>query len=448
MIFRLRDFIRYPREIWKAHSLLAESQYWTPDDRRAWIQERLAEVLEHAVEHVPYYRRTLGPYRSRFNDVVDRLDLSELPILTKDHIRNHFDELCADDADGIHPHATHTSGSTGTPTQFYLDRVTDVFHFASIWRVLNWSGYRFGDRFADLTGYLPKNDGLYQYDARLNCLHLSSFNFKMENMEAYVEKLNTFRPVLIKAYPSAIDLFARWLNELDLPAYTPESVLTCAETLFDHQRQMVESVLKCKVFDFYNQNERAVLISTCEHGTYHIHEEYSFAEFLKSSDAPGMDPNTRAIVATTFHSRAMPLIRYQTNDLASVDGPGTCPCGRTYKSVRRIVGRVEDLIVTPDGRHVGRLDAAFKYSSGIRLSQVVQESPEEIVVRLVKADTFEQKDVDRIEDELRSRLGPVIGIRYEYVDDILPGKNGKVKFVISKPGKQALLDLDSTSVEQ
>lgn len=441
MIFRLRDFITHAAAIKDVHDLLGESQYWTPEERRGWVQERLERVLEHAVREVPYYRRTLGPYRSRFKEMVDRLDLSELPILTKEEIRNHYEELHAENSREFHPRPTHTSGSTGTPTEFLLDRVSNVVHFASIWRVLNWTGYRFGNRFADLTGYLPKNGRLYQFDPRLNCIHLSSFNFKKENMPLYVDELEKFHPVLIKAYPSAIDLFVRWLKELGLDGYKPKSVLTCAETLLDHQKQAVEEVLECPVFDFYNQNERAALISTCERGTYHIHEEYSLAEFVGNPSAPSEGGDNRAIVATTYHNFAMPLIRYQTNDLASVNGEAACPCGRTYGTVKRIIGRVEDIVVTPDGRHVGRLDAAFKYSPGIRLSQVVQETPDVINVRLVKAESFVQRDVDTIEKELRARLGDEIGIQFEFVDEILPGKNGKVKFVISKVGKEAVADL-------
>jgi phenylacetate-CoA ligase len=427
MIFRLRDYVFSPLAIKQARDRLQASQYWPPERRRAWVQEQLERTLQHAVTNVPYYRRTLGPYASRFPEMIERLDLSELPLLPKEAVRSHFQELCADDCARYKPSYTETSGSTGTPTRFMLDRASNIEHFAAIWRVLNWTGYRFGRRYADMTGYLPRNDGLAAMDYRTNCLHLSSFNFKKEHMPEYVHMLRRFQPVFVKAYPSAIELFCRWLQELGIDDYRPPAVLTCAESLLDHQRQVVTEVLACPIYDFYNQNERACLVSTCEHGTYHVHDEYSFMELV-----PGAEADTRAIVATTFHNRAMPLIRYQTDDLAEVGGPGAaCACGRTYRSVGRIIGRVEDVVITPDGRHVGRLDAAFKYSPGIRMSQVIQDSPDAIQVRIVPAATFAQSDLDRLEHELRARLGPAIGIRYDTVEEILPGKNGKVQFMVS-----------------
>jgi phenylacetate-CoA ligase len=454
MIFRLRDYIFSPLAIKREHDMLLRSQWWSDDERRAWVQERLSHVLDHAVRTVPYYRRTLAPYRSQFDDMVDRLDLSELPVLTKEHVRQHYDELTSDEHEQLVTSTTETSGSTGTPTRFLVDRRSNVHQFASIWRVLNWAGYSFGRPYADMTGYLPRNDGLAAYDWRTNCLHLSTFNFKKAHMPYYVRRLRRLRPVFIKAYPSAIDLFCRWLRELGIDDYRPRAVITCAESLLDHQRETVEAVLRCRVYDFYNQNERGALVSTCEHGTYHVHEEYALTEVVpvegqaervsntdehtgttgQTGGSPPLLPEGAIgeVIATNLHNLAMPLIRYRTDDLAEVGPAAQCACGRSYRRLNRIIGRIEDVIVTPDGRHVGRLDAAFKYSPGIRMSQVVQQRVEQIEVRLVRADDFAASDVDRLETELRARLGDEIQIGYVYVDDIPPGRNGKVKFVVSE----------------
>jgi phenylacetate-CoA ligase len=438
MIFRLRDFVFYPVPIQRFHHMLTESQYWAPETRRGWVQEQLERTLRHAVKHVPYYKRTLTPFESRFPDMIDRLDLSELPCITKETIRNHYSELCADHDHQYRPVPVHTSGSTGTPATFLLDRRSNISHFASIWRVLNWAGYRFGNRFADLTGHVLQNDQLFEYNIRLNCLHLSSFNFKKENIPQYVEKLQRFHPSLIKAYPSALDLLCRWMRDLGIHGYHPRAVLTCAESLLDHQRAMIEETLQCPVFDFYNQNERAALISTCEKNRYHIHEEYAYVELVQASNHTAPPSLEGEIITTSFHNEVMPLIRYRTDDLASLDRHPACECGRTYQNIKRIIGRIEDIVVTPDGRYVGRLDAAFKHSPGIRLSQIVQKTVDEVQVNIVKADTYTPTDADTLERELRARLGKVIRIKLNFVAAIPPGKNGKLKFVVSQPGREAL----------
>lgn len=435
MIFRLRDFVVYPAAIKRFHDLLLASQGWAPDRLRGWVQERLERTLVHASARVPYYRRTLAPFRNSFASMVERLDISELPYLTKEDVRSHFGELHADDWREYRTTPTHTSGSSGTPTKFLLDGDSNVSHFAAIWRVLNWAGYKFGDRFADLTGHVSKHGHLVEYDLRLNCLHLSSFDFKRENIGNYVERLRRFQPVLLKAYPSSLDLFCRWARDAGLQLPEPGAVLTCAESLLEHQRLMIRETLSAPLFDFYNQNERAALISTCRSGRYHIHEEYSLVEQVPQSTKW---EDSREIVATTFHNLAMPLIRYRTGDLVTQDDGTRCTCGRHYRTVRSIQGRIEDVVVTPDGRHVGRLDAAFKYSPGIRLSRIVQRTPRDIRVDIVKAASYSTQDGETLERELRARLGVAIGIHFNFVEDIPVGTNGKIKFVVSEPGRAAI----------
>jgi phenylacetate-CoA ligase len=197
---------------------------------------------------------------------------------------------------------------------------------------------------------------------------------------------------------------------------------------------MIQETLTAPLFDFYNQNERAALISSCRHGRYHIHEEYSFVEHV----ADAAQKHGAEIVATTFHNMAMPLIRYRTGDLAMPAESTPCACGRGYRGLAAIQGRMEDVVVTPDGRHVGRLDAAFKYSPGIRLSRIVQRTAEEIRVDIVKAAAYSPRDGEVLERELRARLGDAIGIRFNFVDTIPPGPNGKIKFVVSDPGREAI----------
>jgi phenylacetate-CoA ligase len=320
-----------------------------------------------------------------------------------------------------------------------LDRESNVSHFAFIWRVLNWAGYRFGHRFADLTGHVSKHGRVAEYDIRLNCLHLSSFDFKRENIEYYIQRLRRFRPVLLKAYPSSLDVLCRWVRDAGLELPAPGAVLTCAETLLEHQRQMIQQTLAAPLYDFYNQNERAALISTCRHGRYHIHEEYSLVEQVPVGALP---QEGGEIVATTYHNMAMPLIRYRTGDLATPGDNTPCACGRHYRTMGSIQGRIEDVVVTPDGRHVGRLDAAFKYSPGIRLSRIVQRTPREIRVDIVKAATYSQRDAETLERELRARLGGSIGIHFNFVEEIPVGSNGKIKFVISEPGRAAVGSYD------
>ncbi len=435
MNFRLRDFVLYPLSIQRFHGFLRRTERWPEARLRGYVQERLDRTLRMAVCTVPYYRRTLGGHASRFNEYVDRLDLSELPSITKDTVRRHGAEL---QAEGGSPGrgVVRTSGTTGTPAEFVVDRASQVAQFAFLWRVLNWAGYRFGDRFVDIRRN-PSQGPVVRRDRRMNSLVIPVFHFRRENVPRYLEAIRRFQPVLIKTYPSAIDLFCRWMRELGL-AYRPRAVLTCAETLLDPQRAVIDEVLGCPRFDFYNHNERAGLISTCERGTYHVHEEYSLVELAGEGDRPVGPGSTGEVVTTTLHNDAMPLIRYRTADLAEPGGDGACPCGRPHRTVARISGRITDVIVTPDGRHLSGLEHAFMRAGGVHRSQIVQDTVDELVVKVVRAPSYRPADTALIEQGLRSFVGDAMAIRFEFVDAIPPGENGKVQFVLSRPGREAV----------
>ncbi len=439
MNFRLRDYILYPLAIKSHHDFLQKSQYWSSEERRRWTQERLDQILRYAVKNVPYYKRTLSPFEPYFNEMIDNLDLRSLPIITKDIIRKHYKELISEKSSDFRPRMDRTSGSTGTPMQFLLDKKSDINNFAAVWRVLNWTGYKFGKRYASIdTTFEKQTKRLSVYDIKQNCIHLPFVNLNKNNVKEFIKILQKFNPTVIKSYPSALALLCHWIQATGID-YRPKAILTCAEPLLEHQKKTINEILQCPIFDYYGQNERACLVSTCEKGSYHIHEEYSFVELIRKNNQPLISGEQAQIIATTFDNFAMPLIRYQTNDIAVLDHNLSCECGRTYKTIEKVIGRSEDYILTPEGRHVTRMDVPFKYTLGIQEAQIVQKQVDKIEIRIIKSPTFQQKDLDDLLHHLRLRLGQSMEIEFKFINELLVGENGKKKFIISEMSKDAML---------
>jgi phenylacetate-CoA ligase len=113
-------------------------------------------------------------------------------------------------------------------------------------------------------------------------------------------------------------------------------------------------------------------------------------------------------------------------------------CGRGGLLIEKIIGRIEDYIITPDGRFVGRLDHIFKDSLQIKEAQIVQKQHDEIIVRIVPEDDFSQKDEQLISQEARLRLGNEIKIKFERVSEIPRTANGKFRFIVSEIPKEDL----------
>ncbi len=128
----------------------------------------------------------------------------------------------------------------------------------------------------------------------------------------------------------------------------------------------------------------------------------------------------------------MPLIRYRVGDRATRTMLGNaCACGRCLPLIESIDGRTDDVLVTRDGRQIGRLDPVFKADLRVSEAQIIQESLDLIVVKYVPANGFNEQDSESIANRLRERMGAV-EIQFEAVESIPRGANGKFRAVVSK----------------
>ena len=103
----------------------------------------------------------------------------------------------------------------------------------------------------------------------------------------------------------------------------------------------------------------------------------------------------------------------------------------TFPVVEKILGRMDDVILTPDGRKVGRLSPVLK-GFPIKEAQFVQEKIHSITVLLVKDTGYVNSTDISVCNELRKRLGNQIDIKIEHVSKISYGSGGKLRSVISK----------------
>jgi len=108
---------------------------------------------------------------------------------------------------------------------------------------------------------------------------------------------------------------------------------------------------------------------------------------------------------TAFGNYATPLVRYDVGDIATLSERRTCRCGRGGTLIEQIDGRVEDYVVTPDGRLIGRLDHLFKDTANVLMAQIEQDHVNEVRIRIVRDAHYTAKDEAIIRKEARARLG-------------------------------------------
>ncbi len=387
---------------------LAHNERKSRDEMLHQQQVAIRHLLEYAVEHVPAYKG-----RSPEN-------LSEWPILERATIAAHPETFLSDEFNPRDLMELHTSGTTGTPLAVRFSKEYHQIEMAFRWRHKAWAGVPFLSSSAYVSGHpvVPPNQTkppFWRWDRCEKRLLCSSYHLTPENLPAYVAAFEKYRPDFIHGYPSSLYL---------LGGYSPKAVFTASETLLDFQRAAIERAFGAKVFNWYGNTEMTCNIVECAAGNLHYRTDYGVLELL--------DDGT--MIVTGLNNRAMPLIRYKVGDRA-VAKAGMCSCGCAFPLIERIEGRVEDYVRTPDGRFIGRLDHLFKDAKHVREAQIVQTRLDEIVLRIVKEDGFEEQPVLA---EAHQRLGDSMKIRFEYVNAIERTAAGKFRFIVSQLPREQL----------
>lgn len=416
---------------------LKRTQWYDTGQYRVLQAEKLRHMVHYAVEHVPYYRDLFSQLKLDPREIRQAEDLRHLPILEKSDIQHAQDSFLALPYRGSSLYERfQTSGTSGKPLEVCVDRDALQMEKAYMWLHRAWGGISMGDRTAAFVGFpvVParrKRPPFWVHDRTEDRIIFSLQHLSRNHLPAYAEALVKAAPVLIYGYPTAIYLVAAHLNEAGITAVRPRAVYSGSETLLAHQRAAMERAFACPVYDWYGASELVANIVQCPHGNYHVKPEYGIVEALDADGRPVAAGEVGDLVGTGLNNHVMPLLRYRIGD-SIVPKAGTCPCGRGGDLVEQITGRVEDVLVLPDGRWMTRLDFIFKGMLKVEEAQLIQDRVDSLLVRIVRQPGFGDDHEKKVLESLRSHLGREIGIAFDYVDSIPRTANGKFRFVISK----------------
>jgi phenylacetate-CoA ligase len=331
----------------------------------------------------------------------------------------------------------HTSGTTGKPLHVWLSRETVRAWFALFEaRARRWYGVDRDDRWAILGGQLVApverdRPPYWVWNRAMNQLYLSAYHLAPANIAAYLEAMRRHEVRYLLGYPSGLYRLA--VESLELGLEPPRLAVTIgnAEPLLEHQREAIAAAFRCPVRETYGMAEIAAAASECEQGRMHLWPEAGRVEIL-ADESDELLPAGAAgrLIATGLLNADMPLIRYDIGDRASLDD-GICACGRTLPLLRGIEGRVDDVVITRDGRHIGRLDPVFKADLPIREAQIIQEDWDVLRVLYVPTAAYSPADGDMLIRRIHDRTGGMTVI-LEPVAAIPRAANGKFRAVVSR----------------
>ena len=432
----LRHLRRHP-VLTELRRLEAEQWLSSADDGRLQ-QSRLLALLTHALSTVPHYRRSLQAVAGSAVALDLPGDFAAWPILTRAGLVAARDELVSS---APLPGASvwnHTGGSTGEPVSFLQEDDYRVVNLAATARHDRWAGWDFGRPIALLWGADQDLAAAGSWRTRLETrwlrrqVEMDAFEMSVARMDTFSDRLGSLRPVVIRGYAAALDIFARHLEGRARPFPSPRGIISCAETLTEDMRQRLESVFGCPVLDRYGSREFGLIASQCPAGSYHINSRGVHVEIL-SGDRPAAAGEVGRVIVTGLVARAMPLIRYDTGDVAAAPGGSACACGRGLPMMGRIHGRVSDFVVTPDGRMVHgefftHLFYGRRHVRGFALSQ---NEAGNILLLVTGEGEGLAAELRQVSAAITDKLGALVPVEIQVVEKLPVTPSGKRCFVRS-----------------
>lgn len=316
---------------------------------------RLSALIRHCYDNVPFYRKVFDGLGLKPDDIRTRDDLSKLPILTKQIIRDNYADLFAVNVATKRVIPCSTGGSTGTPLKFCKDAKEWSGQKAATLRAWEWYGLHLGDKIFSLGGnsivkkkkYLSLKN-LYDTVIMRNYKH-SSADVTDEGMQRHYESLMRLRPSAIRGYGSSLYIFARFIERHHLPVCPVKVVLTTGEVLVAEYRRKLEEVFQAPVYDEYGAGDGGILSHECllKDGL-HIEETLCCIEITDKEGNILPDGVPGFVTTTDLENYVFPFLRYQVGDMAYIKKE-PCPCGRPSRVFGEVLGRAGRLVYNKQG---------------------------------------------------------------------------------------------------
>lgn len=397
---------------------LRESERADPDVVRAQQKKQLELLAAHAVANSPFWRARLEA--AGFGTGTDWF--ARLPLLTRAETKAADSDLFALPVPRDHGEVYQltTSGSTGTPLTIQKTAAAILFWNAMTLRDSLWHRRDLSGKLAVIRVGADRGTGntwgaAYQGYATGPCV---TFDARAD-VDAQLDWLHFEQPNVLLTHASNLRALAVRSIERNVRLSQLREARSYSEQVAPDLRERVSEAWNVAMSDLYSANEVGYIALQCpDSGVYHIQAEDVVVEIINDDGRPCAQGEYGRVIVTSLHNFAMPLLRYDLGDYATVGGP--CSCGRSLPTIERILGRTRNMLRLPGGRAAwpGFPLRAIKRLPAISELKMIQHSLEEIEIELVLARPLKSDEeaslaravCRRLQHPFRIRLTPVTQI--------------------------------------
>ena len=385
-------------------------------DEIANIQgKRLVKVVDRVYHNVEYYRKKMQQVGLEPGDIQGIEDIEKLPYTTKDDLRETypFGMFASPMSDIVRTHAS--SGTTGKATVVgYTRRDIEIWK-ECVARAFTQAGITRDDRIQVAYGYGLFTGGL---GAHYGAENLGAMVVPMStgNTKKLITMMKDFGVTAIACTPSYLLHIAEVLEENgDLDKIKLKTAVCGAEPWTENMRRQIEEKLHIHAHDIYGLSEVMGPGVACDcqyHIGLHVYEDHFLPEIIDPTTLSAVEPGiTGELVFTTLTKEGLPLIRYRTKDLTSIDY-SPCECGRTLARISRFKGRSDDMLIIR-GVNVfpSQIEAALLEMNGTTPHYMMiidrQGTLDTLEVQVEVEERFFSDEIKELEN-LRNQIGHVV----------------------------------------
>ena len=414
-----------------------QSQWWTREVLEERQRLQLRAMLGHVLAHVPHYRDVCRDAGLAGPAGFDPHDIGRWPTLKKREVTGNEARLRASSTPQEHGRILTgaTTGSTGEPVRLAYTEAAQFFIHALILRSHLWHGLDFSAKYAAINSHLENGTQDVWSPVAGSAFRTgpaSTLNIGTD-VDRQLDWLIQERPSYLQTRPT--NLRALLLRSRENGKVPPglRAVVLQSESMPSDLREMTQDTWNAHVIDTYTCAEFGTLALQCpQHLHYHVQSESVYLEVLREDGTHCAPGETGRVVVTTLHNFAKPLIRYDLGDYAEVGEP--CPCGRGLPVLKRILGRVRNMAIDPNGRRFWPSFHAplWLEVAPLRRIQLVQHTTAAIEILYVMDRDLDSGEQRRLRANLQGALGYPFELTFTRVESIARQAGEKFEDFISR----------------
>lgn len=346
---------------------------------------KLSNMLLHALGNSDYYRHNVR--------ISSEVTVEDFPVLTKENLKKHCEEIIIDQfryGDSSILKSAFTSGSTGISTVVYWDNNDYVRSNMCIWRLRKaWYGVAPDDKQVVFTSM--KYDGhdlikppKIELSNNGKTLSLSKFYLNDNNVIEYIDIIRKYAPRWMSLQTSTliriIDVLKKY--ELSLPSSIKYIELN-GEVVTQSNVNYFRKFINIPIANLYGAMEVNSIAYECPYHSLHVLHDNIYIEKCKIN-------NEEHTLVTSLHNTAMPIIRYDLNDIVLFSDKKSCPCGYHSQIIDEIQGRCTDRIYLSEETYINAYTLVYYIESvnlllhnSIVQYKIVQNEKKSIIIQLV-----------------------------------------------------------------